>query len=530
MTGVVRLTRRRAIEIAGAATAAAALRPASAQAAAFAMDVPLPSGATAAGGLRTLAPVSAPGRFELIGLDFGRAAHVDAEVRARRAGGAWTPWATLHDATQPCWTGPADEFQVRFAGAARRLQARFVRVDAAPRAVAASRRTGRAPEIIGRAQWGGNRLPPKSPPQYGVVEVAFVHHTVTANAYRPQDSASIVLGICRYHRDHNGWNDIGYNFLVDKYGQIFEGRDGGIELAVIGAQSQGYNSHSTGVSLLGDYTSSVLPADGVEAVARLLAYKLALHGVKPIGQTMVVSEGGEANRYREGTQVRLYRICGHQDGNATACPGAALYDQLPAIRRRTDELTRSLSSLTLRADRTAIVYPDTAVTLTGTLRFADRSDPRGAGVQIIYAGDGGGSESLLQVVPADARGAFSTDVALSATGSLRAAFPGDDVRPPVSGTPIMVAVEPLLTLSAAPKRPRAGRSVSISGRVEPLGATRASLTVHRRTAAGAEVVERGRVPIVDGAFATSFVPPRTGLYRVTLRVDGTRVRRHFRAV
>lgn len=528
----MRLTRRRAIELAGAATAVAALRPAAAEAATFAMDVALPAGATVAGsGKRTLAPVTAPGRFNLIGLDFGRAAHAHAEVRARRAGGEWTPWAALHDASQPCWTGPADEFQVRFEGAARRLQARFVRVDAPPRAVAASRRAARAPEIIPRAAWGGNRLPPKSPPEYGVVEVGFVHHTVTANAYGPGDSASIVLGICRYHRDHNGWNDIGYNFLVDKYGQIFEGRDGGVDLAVIGAQSQGYNSHSTGVSLLGDYTSARLPAAGVEGVARLLAWKLAVHGVRPTGQTLVTSEGGSANRYREGTRVRLFRICGHQDGNATACPGAALYDQLPAIRRRADELTRAVNSLTLRADRTEIVYPDTTVALAGTLRFANRADPTGAAVQIIYGTrGGGGSESLLQTVPVDARGGFSLEVALPATGTLRAEFFGDDTRPAVSGTPIEVAVEPLLTLTTVPKRPRTGRTVSISGTVEPLGTTQAKLVVHRRSRAGDELVARRRVAVTDGIVDTRFTPRTAGLYRITLYVSPTRVRRHFRAV
>ena len=105
---------------------------------------------------------------------------------------------------------------------------------------------GSQPPIVTRQQWGADQCPPRASPSYGSVDVAFVHHTVTATDYGPQDSAAMVLAICRYHRNSNGWNDIGYNFLVDRYGTIFEGRAGGIDQAVVGAQAQGYNSHSTG--------------------------------------------------------------------------------------------------------------------------------------------------------------------------------------------------------------------------------------------------------------------------------------------
>ena len=116
---------------------------------------------------------------------------------------------------------------------------------AAPRAAAreAGPPGGAAPPpIIPRSEWGGDSVPPRAGPLYGEVQIAFVHHTVTANDYAPEDSAAIVLGIARYHRNTNGWNDIGYNFLVDQYGQIFEGRAGGIDQAIVGAQAQGWNS------------------------------------------------------------------------------------------------------------------------------------------------------------------------------------------------------------------------------------------------------------------------------------------------
>jgi uncharacterized protein with LGFP repeats len=111
--------------------------------------------------------------------------------------------------------------------------------------------------------------------------MAFIHHTVSANDYGPGDSAAMVRAICRYHRNSNGWNDIGYQFLVDKYGTIFEGRAGGIDQAVVGAQAQGYNTQSTGISSLGTFSTTGQSEAGLGALARLLSWKLALHGVAP---------------------------------------------------------------------------------------------------------------------------------------------------------------------------------------------------------------------------------------------------------
>ena len=105
-----------------------------------------------------------------------------------------------------------------------------------------------------RADWGGDRVIPRARPAYGSVEVAFVHHTESANTYGPDDSAAIVLAIAKYHRDTKGWNDVGYNFLVDRFGRIYEGRAGGIDLPVIGAHTQGYNARSTGIAIIGSFT------------------------------------------------------------------------------------------------------------------------------------------------------------------------------------------------------------------------------------------------------------------------------------
>ena len=198
-------------------------------------------------------------------------------MRARRRGGGWTRWTALHDAgdhgpdtgsgaagTDPAWTGAADEFQLRLRGPrarpARPLRALGARgpcrapplAARAPVAARAPARRAAADHAlrVGRRQ----RAAAQRSRRTARSQLAFVHHTVNANDYGPEDSAAIVLGIAHYHRDHNGWNDIGYNFLVDQYGQIFEGRAGGIDLAIVGAQAQGFNSVSTGVACIGTFT------------------------------------------------------------------------------------------------------------------------------------------------------------------------------------------------------------------------------------------------------------------------------------
>lgn len=303
--------------------------------------------------------VAAPRRFDLVGLRWEGATRPTVEVRTRLARGGWGAWIEAHGAghgpdaevpvsgTEPVWVGGADSFQIRLSEPVEGLRAHFVnatgtatalgRARAALRTAAAPPGTRQAvvgrPRIIPRSAWGADQLAPRRRPSYGKVQLAFVHHTVTANAYQPSQSAAIVLGIYRYHRNVNRWDDIGYNFLVDRYGQVFEGRAGGVDKAVVGAQAQGYNGVSTGVACLGTFTAQPQGAGGVRSLARLLAWKLSLHGAPVRGRVTVESAGGATNRHPAGARVSFERISGHRDANGTECPGSALYAQLGGLRR-----------------------------------------------------------------------------------------------------------------------------------------------------------------------------------------------------
>src|SRR5207237_206042 len=161
--------------------------------------------------------------------------------------------------------------------------------------------------------------------------LAIVHHTAGSNSYRPSQSAAIVRAIEIYHVKGNGWNDIGYNFLVDKYGQIFEGRYGGVDQNVVGAHSQGFNTGSVGVAVIGTYDETGISAAARRALVHLLAWRLDVAHLDPLSTLNFLSGGN--SRFPAGIPVFLRAISGHRDTYFTDCPGNVLYAQLPGIAK-----------------------------------------------------------------------------------------------------------------------------------------------------------------------------------------------------
>lgn len=175
---------------------------------------------------------------------------------------------------------------------------------------------------------------PRVAPEYGAVRMAFVHHTENPNGYAASEVPAMLRAIYVFHRYVNGWNDIGYNFVVDLYGRIFEARAGGIDEPVVGAQAGGYNLVSTGIAVLGSFMEVPISTPARGALEALLAWKLSLHGVPPQGSVTVRVNpaGAHYSRFPADARVPLRRIAGHRDGDATDCPGDVLYGELPSIR------------------------------------------------------------------------------------------------------------------------------------------------------------------------------------------------------
>ncbi|MER5595773.1 peptidoglycan recognition protein [Streptomyces sp. NPDC002265] len=190
---------------------------------------------------------------------------------------------------------------------------------------------GPRPRIVTRLGWGASEgLREKGFVYSSKVKAAFVHHTASGNTYTCAQAPSLIRGIYRYHVKSMGWRDIGYNFLVDKCGNIYEGRAGGVAKPVRGAHTLGFNTDSMGIAVLGTFGTTRPAAAAVTAIARLTAWKLGLSGANPRGKTYLTSGGG--NLYRKGKKVRLNVISGHRDGFATECPGQQLYGKLGTAR------------------------------------------------------------------------------------------------------------------------------------------------------------------------------------------------------
>ncbi|SDY15505.1 N-acetylmuramoyl-L-alanine amidase [Micromonospora pattaloongensis] len=211
----------------------------------------------------------------------------------------------------------------------------------ATRASAAAESVPR-PNMVTRAGWGANEAITRPAEYRKEVKAVFVHHTAGSNTYNCSESASIIRAIQTYHVQTNGWEDIGYNFLVDKCGTLFEGHAGGIDKPVLGAHTLGFNTDTTGIAVLGTYIDAGVNTAVQDAIASLAAYKLGLYGYDPAGKVMMTA-GLSNGKFNQGDRVEMFRISGHRDGYATECPGEALYRQLPTIRTR----AAGVSGLTL---------------------------------------------------------------------------------------------------------------------------------------------------------------------------------------
>ena len=394
-------------------------------------------------------------RFDLVGVHWRGSGTV--QLSTRGPSGRWSGWRDGGDPTEdrpdanareargtagwrvgaPLWTPGSTAFRYRVVGPVRALRAFFVRspeVRVPLRVTAAAA----APTIVPRSAWGADESIRKGAPEYAPnIRQVIVHHTAGTNDYTRAQAPAIVRGIQLYHVRSNGWNDIGYNFLVDRFGTVYEGRYGGIDRNVVGAHAKGFNTGSVGVAVLGSYDEQGITPAARAALAGVIAWRLDLAHVDPLTTLTAISAGSD--RFPAGIPVFLRAVAGHRDTGLTACPGSELYADLGALA--VESQARGLPKL---------YEPKVEGRLGGAVRFRARLSGSlpwsvvvtdGAGKRLA---SGAGTSSAIDWTW-DSRGVAATGVrwklaagpsVTAASGSLGSRAAG----PPVVVEPVALAV------------------------------------------------------------------------------------------
>jgi N-acetylmuramoyl-L-alanine amidase len=467
-------------------------------------------------------------RFNLVGMRWRGGGEPSISVRVRRAGHGWSRWASLaahadHNpdprtgerlaaASDPLWVGSAEAIQYRLGHAVPGLRLHFVNVGryAHSRIRAAQ---DPQPDFVSRAEWGASACPPRQRPDYGTVKAVIVHHTVSLNDYTPDEAPAIVLAICRYHRNSNGWNDIGYNALVDKYGVLYEGRAGGLDLPVVGAQAQGFNSSTAGIASIGDHTQVEATPATLSAIARYARWRLQMAGQPLTGAVTLTSSGGPESRYGAGVEVREQRVLGHRDVGKTACPGALLFGQLDDIRTMVATGVGLATTPTARVSATlahyTVDYGET-VPLSGSLADPDGLPLAAAPVDVQTNSDGRWVTSAELTTASD--GSFTGVLSPRKRMYVRFRFPGSVTVPGSVSSRLLLRLRPVIELRHPASRGRRGHRVSVSGSVGPRKRV-VWVVLQQRIHGRFRQVGAKAVRTRSGRFATSFVPAFRATYR-----------------
>ena len=490
--------------------------------------------AAAAGDGLTSQRLATGRRFNLVGLRWRGAAEPQISLRVRRPGRGWSRWQELaahadhnpdpgrHEritgASDPLWVGAADAVQYRLSSRVADLRLHFVNVGryARPRIRAAQ---DPEPDFVSRSEWGASQCPPREKPLYGTVKAVIVHHTVSLNDYTPAEAPAIVLAICRYHRNSNGWNDIGYNALVDKYGVLYEGRAGGLDQAVVGAHAQGFNSETAGIASIADHTSVEATPETLSGLARYIRWKLAVHLQPLSGPVTLTSAGGSESRYGAGAHVTVDRVLGHRDTGRTACPGNLLYAQLDELRTMVATGVAGAPTSTARLSaalaRYSIDYGE-PVPVTGVLTGPDGLALPAAPVEVQTNADGRWVTSEYLTTAID--GTFAGELHPRKRMYVRLRFSGQAELRGAMSARLLLRLRPLITLRRPASRARRGARVAVAGSVGPRKPW-VHLVLQQRVKGHFRTVGAKAVRARRGRFSSSFAPAFRALYRYAVVVN-----------
>jgi len=344
-------------------------------------------GATPTGQLRSVrAQRAGTASFSAVGVTWKREASVGSvsvAVRVKDSAGKWGQWTatsqeesgvnrpTTRGGSDLVWTGPAEAVEVVVTAvtgsAPRDLRVQLIdpgtsAADANPSAGQPAARANAGlimPTIYRRAAWGADESKMTWDPYYAPrLKAATLHHTVNTNNYTSSQVPAMLRAIYHYHAVSNDWGDIGYNAVVDRFGRLWEGRYGGLSRAVVGAHAGGFNYATTGIAMLGNFSSVDPPWSAREMAARYIAWKFSLYGINPTAYTQL--RGGNNTKYSSIVTITVPTVFPHRLTSNTSCPGEGGMRALPWIRNRAKALMGAWASSTSLRTRPMNFDPSTA--------------------------------------------------------------------------------------------------------------------------------------------------------------------------
>lgn len=472
-----------------------------------------------------LRPVAATGRlstspFSAVGVTWApdpALETVAVQVRTR-TGGRWGAWSEVEvqansspdeDASgssarrvgsDPLYVGPSDGVQVRVdsaSGRPRQLKVELIDPGTSPadastagRATTGTVRTAAAapaaapvaakPAYVSRAGWGADeRLRSCTPTVASTIKGGILHTTATGNSYTAAESPAIMRSMYAYHTQSLGWCDLGYNFVVDKYGTLFEGRFGGVDKAVVGAHTGGFNTATFGVSMMGNQDLVAPTAAMLTTVEKVFAWKLGLYGLSPRASATYTSAGGSATTYPRGALVTQSVISGHRDYSTKSCPGNYAYPLLPTLREAVAArmaaattpppppapVVKTATTLTLATSPSTLSH-GAKTTLSGKLTTATGAPVAGKPVQVYVRKRGTSTYALLSTRTTAADGTYSGTHAPTTSVDYAVRFREDGAYT-ASGREARVDVAPAVTAAFSSGSVRLGGTVTFNGAVTP---------------------------------------------------------------
>ncbi len=215
------------------------------------------------------------------------------------------------------------------------------------------------PVIHPRADWAGNRAVTGELVAEDDVRFLLVHHTASTNGYGPGQVAEQIQGFYDFHTGpEKGWPDVAYNFFVDRYGGIWEGREGSLAGAVRGDATGGSQGFAQLCSLIGNFQEGPVTAEQQASLTQLLAWLAERHGIDTTPGATVTFVSRGSNKWPAGQEVTAHTIAGHRDMSLTSCPGDLAYALVPE--------TLPAGATTLRAEATAATSTTAGATVPPT--------------------------------------------------------------------------------------------------------------------------------------------------------------------